>query len=195
MVTKEKQKENLLIKYSLLVLLVGGFIYSFVLPFMWGNNPFDAMGTLSILCENRKPWFWAWIIFDGGAMVGNIYYMYKKFGGANKLIKILPVIAFIFGVGIAATLGHDVTTWNPKRIVHWIATGLYVAFLAASIAVYALKNIKKGKVFKYILICVMFALAVFLVWFIVLGKSAMLEAVPHGLLEIILFVFNFIVVA
>lgn len=192
MVTKEKQNEKLL-KYSLLALLSAGFIYSLILPFCWGNNPFDAMGTLSILCENRKLWFWAWIIFDGGAMVVNLYYMYKKFGGANKFIKALPVIAFIFGVGIAATLGHDVMSWNPKRIVHWIATGCYVAFLAASIAIYAIKNFKKGRVFKAMLISVMSVLAVFLVWFIVLGKSAMLEAVPHALLEILLVVFNFII--
>ena len=191
MVTKEKQNEKL-IKFSLLTLLAAGFIYSMILPFCWGNNPFDTMGTLSILCEDRKLYFWAWIIFDGGAMVLNLYYMYNKFGRANKLIKALPIIALICGIGIAATLGHDVTSWNPKRIVHWVATGCYVAFLAASIALYAIKNIRKERVFKFMLIATLAVLAVFLVWFIVLGKSGMLEIVPHALLEILLIVFNFI---
>lgn len=187
------QKENSVKKFVLMSALVVGFIYSFVLPFCWGNNPFDPLGTLSLLCEERKIWFWLWIIVDGGAMIANIYYLYNKYKGSNKLIKVLPVLAFISGVAIAATLGHDITSWNPKRIVHWAATGAYVVFLVASIAVYALKNIKKDKVFVKMLISVAVALLLFVGWFLILGKSGMLELVPHAVLEVILFVFNFII--
>lgn len=186
--TKTNKKQ----KYLYMSLLIAGFIYSFILPFCWGNNPFDVMGTLSILCENRKLYFWAWILFDGGAMFLNFYYLYNKYGNSSKLVKAMPVIAMLFGIGIAATLGHDVTTWNPKRIVHWVATGLYVAFLTCSIAIYALKNIKKDKIFRVMLIGVLVVLAIFIAWFLILGKSAMLELVPHALLEVLLFTLNFI---
>ena len=191
--TTQTNKNTKLFKYISLITLIVGMIYSVILPFCWGNNPFDVMGTLSILCESRKIFFWIWILFDGGAMLMNFYYMYEKFGGANKLIRIIPVIALICGIGIAATLGHDVTTWNPKRIVHWVFTGLYVVFLALSVAVYALKNIKKGKSFIVMLVGVLIALGVFLAWFLILGKSGMLELVPHTLLEILLVIINFII--
>ncbi|MGN0444576.1 MAG: hypothetical protein ACI4F5_08185 [Acutalibacteraceae bacterium] len=188
--TKENSK---LQKNICMFLLIAGFVYSLILPFCWGNNPFDPMGTLSLLCEHRKIWFWIWIILDGGALFLNINYMYKKYGGANKFIKALPIIAMVFAFAIALTLDHSIADWNPKRVVHWVATGGYVAFLVASTALYAIKNIKKGKIFRYILFGVFGILILFLLWFIILGKSGMMETVPRALLEILLFTVNFIV--
>lgn len=186
-------KENKKTKYLCLAVLVCGFIYGMVLPFCWGNNPFDPLGTLSILCEHRKIFFWIWILLGGGGLVLNINYLYGKYGNAGKFVKSLPVIAMIFGICIALTLDHSIADWNPKRVIHWISTGSYVFFLFASVAVYALSNIKGKKVFRFILCAVIFIFLVFLVWFLIGGKSGMLELVPYALLQIFLLVMNFFV--
>lgn len=190
--TENKQNAKIL-KGVYLAALIAGFIYSFVLIFCWGNDPFSPYGTLSVLCENRKIYFWIWLIVDGGSLVLNLNYMYNKYGNAGKFIKSLPYIMLFFQVCIALTLGHSIQDWNPKRVLHWIATGANIAVLCASILLYALKNIKKDRIFLYILISVVFILLLFLVWFIVLGKSGMLEMIPLALLEILLFTVNFIV--
>ena len=186
-------KDNKASKYLCLAFLVCGFIYGIILPFCWGNNPFDPLGTLSILCEHRKIFFWLWILLSGGGLFLNINYLYQKYGNAGKFIKSLPVIAMIFGICIALTLDHSIADWNPKRVVHWIATGGYVAFLAFSVAFYALANIKKGKIFRFMFISVLIIFLIFLVWFLVLGKSGMLELIPYALLQIFLFAMNFFV--
>ena len=38
--------------------LVCAFVYGLILPFCWGNNPASEFGTLSLLWENRKIFFW-----------------------------------------------------------------------------------------------------------------------------------------
>lgn len=174
-----------------LVILITGFVYGLILPFCWHNNPFDPLGTLSILCENRKIFFWFWIILDGGALLLNLNLMYRKYGHANRLIKALPVIAVIFGCMIALTLGHSIADWNPKRILHWVATGGYIVFIAFSLIVYALKNIKREKIFRIILIGTLIVFLVFCFMFFVLGKSGMMELIPFTLLQILLFIINF----
>lgn len=186
-------KDNKVVKVLCLVFLVSGFIYGLVLPFCWGNNPFDPLGTLSLLCEHRKIYFWLWIILGGGGLFLNINYMYDKFGKAGKFIKALPVIAVIFAVTIALTLDHSIANWNPKRIVHWVSTGGYVAFLFMSLAFYAIKNLKTAKIFRVILAAVFVIFLTFLVWFLAFGKSGMLEIVPYALLQIFLLVINFFV--
>ena len=174
-----------------LTLLIIGFVYGLILPFCWGNNPFEPLGTLSILCENRKIFFWLWTILGGGALFLNINLMYIKYGNANRLVRLLPVIAIIFACGIALTLGHSIADWNPKRVIHWISTGGYVVFLVLSIMVYALFNIKNGKIFRIILIGVLCVFLIFCFMFFVLGKSGMMELIPFALLQILLFIINF----
>ncbi len=190
--TEIKQKRKIM-KGVCIATLIAGFVYSIVLSFCWGNNPFDPLGTLSLLCEDRKIFFWFWIIIDGGALFLNINYMYDKYGNAGKFIKSLPYIMMLSGVCIALTLGHSIQDWNPKRVAHWAATIGYIVFLAASVIIYALKNIKNGKIFVYICLSVVLILLLFLFCFIAFGKSGMLEMIPRALLEILLFVVNFIV--
>lgn len=190
-------KKNTLPKYLCMIFLIAGFIYSIVLSFSWGNNPFNADGTLSLLCESksRQIFFWLWIFLDGGALFLNINYMYNKYGGANKFIRTLPVFAVISAIAIAATLGHSIADWNPKRIAHWAATICYIIFLVASVVLYALCNFKKGKIFKVIFFFVVALLIVLVLWFIVLGKSGMFEMIPRAFLEIFLLIINFVVKA
>lgn len=187
--TKAKNKTY----YLFAALLAAAFVYGLVLPFCWGNDPADPLGTLSHLCENRKLYFWIWTFLDGGAYAANTYLLYKKYGGAGKYIKTLPVIAFISAVVIAATLGHPITDWNPKRVAHWVATGAYIGFIALSLAAYALKNIKKDAIFVKLLIAVLCELAIFLLWFVIFGKSGYLEVICHALVQILLFIFNFVI--
>lgn len=186
-------KDNKKFRYLCLSFLLCGFIYGIILPFCWGNNPFDPLGTLSLLCEHRKIFFWIWVLLSGGGLFLNINYMYQKYGNAGKFIKSLPIIAMVFAFGIAITLDHSIADWNMKRVIHWIATGGYVAFLAFSVAFYALANIKREKIFRFIFISVLIIFLIFLVWFLVLGKSGMLELIPYALLQIFLLIINFFV--
>ena len=55
-------KKSELMKPLCIITLIISFVYGLVLPFCWGNNPASELGTLSLLCENRKIWFWLWSI-------------------------------------------------------------------------------------------------------------------------------------
>ena len=189
----EIRKEKTWVKNVCLVFLVTGFIYGIILPFCWHNDPMDPLGTLSHLCENRKIWFWLWTLLSGGGLFLNLQYMYRKYGGANRLIRLLPAAALLSVIVIALTLGHSIADWNPKRVAHWIATGAYVAFLGLSVVIYALANIRKGKIFRLLLISSLAILALFLGWFIIIGKNGLLEIIPNLLIQIVLFFVNFII--
>ncbi len=174
-----------------LIWLIAAFVYGIVLPYCWGNDPWDPLGTLSILCAAHKPFFWGWVFLCGGANVLNINYMYKRYGYDNKLLKVLSVVSFLAACGIAATLGHPVDSWNPKRIAHWVVTGLYVAGLAVCIGFFGLLNAKKNKRYLAVFFCVIFIVLVFVGWLLIIGKSGVHEIVSYALLQIMLFLLNF----
>ncbi|MBO7319120.1 MAG: hypothetical protein J6V06_03775, partial [Clostridia bacterium] len=86
---------------------------------------------------------------------------------------------------------HSIEDWNPKRIAHWVATGMFIVFLLGSLALYFLVNLKKHKSFGILFICMLGIFASFLFIFIFIGKSALMEMIPVALLEIFLFIINF----
>lgn len=61
-----------------LTFLLAAVVYGITLPLLFGNDPFDPLGTLSVLCGERKPYFWAWVIIDCGAFFLNTNYLFKK---------------------------------------------------------------------------------------------------------------------
>lgn len=174
-----------------IILLFFAFVYGLALPFFWGNNPASELGTLSLLCEDRKIFFWAWGILTSGSILVNTQYMYKKFGFSNKFLDALCVLGFISILIVALTLGHSIEDWNPKRLAHWIATGLFIVFTAASIALFFIINRKKHKRFNLLTLCTFLILGTFVVIFAVVGKSAVMEMVPLALIELFLFTVNF----
>ena len=117
--------------------------------------------------------------------------MYKKFEYKSTFLNILCLFGFIGIICVALTLGHPIDSWNPKRILHWVATGLYIVFTIAPIALFFLINIRKFRKFVLFTICTFLILAVFLLLFGIMGKSAIMEMVPLALFEILLFVVNF----
>lgn len=183
--------KNKSFKSICIVMLSGAFVYGLALPFFWGNNPASELGTLSLLCEDRKAWFWLWGILTSGGIFVNSQYMYSKFGFRNRIFDILGVLGVIGMAFVALTLGHSIDDWNPKRILHWVATGLFIAFTIASIAFYFIVNRKKHKSFNVLTVCVFLILGTFVVIFAVVGKSALMEMIPLALLEVFLFVVNF----
>ncbi len=183
--------KKLLNKKVCLIWLFAAFVYGIILPFFWGNDPWDSMGTLSILCENHKPFFWLWVLVCCGGNLVNTNYMYKKYNNKNKALVIISLAAFVAACGIAATLGHSVLDWNPKRVAHWICTGLYIALLGVSVGFFGLLNIKKGKGYAALFLCVIGIVVFLVVWLLTLGKSAVFEMIPYALLQTILFLVNF----
>lgn len=173
------------------VLLGVAFVYGLVLPFMWGNDPLSETGTLSLLCEDRKIFFWIWGILTCGSIALNTKYIYNRFSYKNKLFDAMCILSVISVCLVALTLGHSIEDWNPKRICHWVATGMYIAFTAAPLLLYFLVNLKKQKYFGVLAGCVLFILGTFVFIFAVIGKSALMEMVPIALIEIFLFVLNF----
>ena len=185
-----KSKENLT-KTLCISVLFCAFVYGLVLPFMWGNNPASETGTLSLLCENRKLYFWLWGILTSGGILINTQYMYNKFSMKSKFLDVLGVLGFICMALVALTLGHSIEDWNPKRIAHWVATGAFIAFTVASIALFFILNRKKHPKFDLLTVCTFLILGTFVVIFVFAGKSALMEIIPLALIEIFLFAVNF----
>ena len=174
-----------------IITLIISFVYGLVLPFCWGNNPASELGTLSLLCEDRKIWFWLWGILISGGIILNTQYMYRKFSFKSKFYDILCALGFISVCVVALTLGHSIEDWNPKRIAHWVATGIFIAFTLLPIVLFFIRNRKKHPQFNKLTLCALMILATFLVIFAVVGKSSLMEMIPIALMQIFLFVINF----
>lgn len=185
-----KSKETIT-KSLCAVALFAAFVYGLALPFFWGNDPTSELGTLSLLCENRKPFFWLWGVLTSGGIIMNTQLMYKKFSYKNKFLNILCVLGFVSMCCIALTLGHSIADWNPKRLAHWISTGFFIAFTLAPIVLFFIFNIKKYNGFKLFTVISFMILGTFLVIFAVMGKGAVMEMVPLALMELFLFIINF----
>lgn len=117
--------------------------------------------------------------------------MYRKFSYKNKFYNILCVLAFISMALIALTLGHSIEDWNPKRIAHWVATGLFIAFTVVPLLLPFIKHRKENKNFIIFAVCTVMILMSFVVIFVFIGKSALMEMIPIALIEIFLFIVNF----
>ena len=174
-----------------IAILAVGFVYGLALPFFWGNNPASELGTLSLLCEDRKIWFWVWGILVVGGININTQYMYKKFNYSSRFMNVLCILSFISICLVALTLGHSIADWNPKRLLHWIATGLFIALCMASVVLFFILNIKKHKHFAILTGCTVAILLTFVVIFVGVGKSALMEMIPLAMLQVMLFVVNF----
>ena len=174
-----------------LLILIAAFIYGLILPWCWGNDPFDEYGTLSILCEDRKIFFWLWAALTGGAYLLNTNYAYRKYGDNSRLLKVMTFVTFLACIAIALTLKHDVHSWNPKRIVHWIATGLYIVCVGLSIFSFLIRNVERYHGFTFLAVLAPVIALSILVWLLTLGKSAMMEMIPNACMQILLGVLNF----
>lgn len=182
--------KKLINKPFCMAMLLCGLVYGLALPFFWGNDPMSPLGTLSLLCEDRKLWFWLWGILMSGGIELNAQYMYKKFGCKSKLLDILCILSFVGMCCIALTLGHSIADWNPKRILHWVATGAFIVLTFASIALFFIMN-RKTKGFGILIVCICVILLTFVFIFAFVGKSALMEMVPFAMLQILLFIINF----
>lgn len=185
--------EKIFNKPLCITVLVCAFVYGLALPFFWGNNPASELGTLSLLCETaeRMPYFWLWGVLTSGGIVINTQYMYNKFGMRRKFLDVLCVLGFAGMALVALTLGHSIEDWNPKRIAHWVATGFFIASTVASIALYFIVNRKQHPKFGFLTVCTFLILGTFVVIFVVVGKSALMEMIPLALIEVFLFAVNF----
>ncbi|MBR3816244.1 MAG: hypothetical protein IKJ27_05935 [Clostridia bacterium] len=184
-------KKESTVKILCISALFCAFVYGLALPFFWDNNPASELGTLSLLCENRKLFFWLWGILTSGGIFINTQYMYNKFGMKNKLLTAIGALGFVSICAVALTLGHSIDDWNPKRIAHWVATGAFIAFTVASIAFYFIINRKNHPKFNMLTVCTFLILGTFVVIFATVGKSALMEMIPLALIEIFLFAVNF----
>ncbi len=183
--------EKILSKPLCITVLFCAFVYGLALPFFWGNNPASELGTLSLLCEDRKAWFWLWGVLTSGGILINTQYMYNKFRMKSRFLNVLCILGFLGICLVALTLGHSIEDWNPKRIAHWVATGFFIAATVASIALFFIINRKKHSKFNMLAGCTFLILGTFIVIFATVGKSALMEMIPLALIEIFLFAVNF----
>lgn len=185
-----KNKVSFINIFALSVLAIA-FVYGLVLPFCWNNNPLSETGTLSLLCEDRKIFFWLWGILTCGGIALNTELMYKKFMYKNKIFDAFCILSVISVCLVALTLGHSIEDWNPKRIAHWVATGMYIAFTLAPVLLFFLVNLKKFKGFGIMTAVTLLIFSTFVFIFAFVGKSALMEMVPIALLQLFLFMINF----
>ena len=183
--------DKVITKSLCITVLLCAFVYGLALPFFWGNNPASEFGTLSLLCEERKLWFWLWGILTSGGMLINTQNIYNKFRMNSKFLDLLGILGFVSMAAVALTLGHSIEDWNPKRILHWVATGCFIAFTVASIALFFILNRKKHPKFIMLALCTFLILGTFVMIFATVGKSALMEMIPLALIEIFLFAVNF----
>lgn len=185
------KSEKNLFKPLCIGLLFCAFVYGLVLPFMWGNNPASELGTLSLLCEDRKGWFWLWGILTSGSLIMSTQYMYKSYKIKNKWLDGMCALGFVSMCLIAFTLGHSIEDWNPKRIAHWVATGAFIVFTMAPIAIFFIVYRKRFEYFNIFTVCTFIILGTFIVIFAFVGKSALMEMIPIALMEVFMFIVNF----
>ena len=121
----------------------------------------------------------------------NAKYMHNKFGYQNKIYDVLGVLSMVSVAVVALTLGHSIDDWNPKRIAHWVATGVFIVFTMLSIALYFIINRKKHKSFNALTAGMFVILGTFVVIFVGVGKSALMEMIPIAMLQVYLFIINF----
>lgn len=176
-----------------LTILIPAFIYGLALPFFWGNNPASELGTLSLLCEDpdKKIFFWLWGILTSGSIIANTQLLYSKYNIRSRISNFFCLLSFIGVCVVALTLGHSIEDWNPKRIAHWVATGLFIAFTVVPLLLPFIQHRKENKNFPIFAIITVMILMTFVVIFVVVGKSALMEMIPIALIEIFLFVVNF----
>ncbi len=183
--------DKILSKHICITFLFLAFVYGLALPFFWGNNPASELGTLSILCEDRKGWFWLWGMLTSGSLIMSTQYMYKSYNIKNKWLDAMCVAGFVSMCLIALTLGHSIEDWNPKRIAHWVATGVFIVFTMAPIAVFFIAYRKRFRYFNIFTVCTFIILGTFVVIFATVGKSALMEMIPIALMEVFMFIVNF----
>ena len=176
-----------------LAILIPAFIYGLALPFFWGNNPASELGTLSLLCEDpdKKIFFWLWGILTSGSIIANTQLLYSRYNIKSKVSNFFCVLSFIGVCVVAITLGHSIEDWNPKRIAHWVATGLFIAFTVIPLLLPFIKHRKENKNFIIFTLCTVMILMTFVVIFVFVGKSALMEMIPIALIEVFLFIVNF----
>ena len=184
--------QKLLSKHVCLFFLIAGLVLGNGIMFLFGNDPTKPLGTISILCEDRKYLFWIWAFFVVGGYFLNTLYAYRRYKETSKLLLFISIFAMIAACGIGLSLKHDVTTWNPKRIVHWISTGVYMATLGLSVMIFLFKNAKRYQGFLPLGLTVLLILCGIALWLFTLGKSGLMEMVPNTLLELLLLLLNFI---
>lgn len=172
-------------------LLAVAFVYGLILPFCWGNNPASELGTLSLLCEDRKLFFWIWGILTSGSIIANTQLLYSRYNIKSKVSDFICFLSFIGVCVVALTLGHSIEDWNPKRIAHWVATGLFIAFTVIPLLLPFIRHRKENRSFPIFAIITVMILMTFVVIFVVVGKSALMEMIPIALIELFLFTVNF----
>ncbi len=174
-------------------MLAAAIIFGNGIMYLFGNDPASPVGTLSLLCEDRKYLFWIWAFFVGGGFYLNILYAYRKYRENARFLRILCLFGLLAVCGIGLSLKHDITTWNPKRIVHWVSTGMYMAAIGFSLFLFFVRNRKRYKGFTALSVLVVAVACGIVTWLFTIGKNGYLEMVPATVLQFLLMAINFIV--
>ncbi len=174
-----------------LAVLAVALVYGLVLPYCWGNNPAETLGTLSILCENHIPWFWPWAALTGLGLTMNLELLYHRCGYRGLPARIGAAFALLGMLLTAATLNHSIADWNPKRVAHWIGAILYAAFLLAAFIVVSAVSVKRWpRIWLLLGGTIAVGLAV-LVRLLAFGRNGYMEIIPIALMELALGLLNY----
>lgn len=188
---KKDLVNELVFKYSSLVLLIVSFIYFTVYGFL--ENPFLPSGTASEIGLKYPIAFKFWGVTSGAALSVNLVYMYLHNEFKYRQAKITGYVCMALGVVCIMTCVHVPSTreFGLQMIVHW-GTALSFALFFAVALILALV-FPKQKNQKYFITTIAFGILLLgiVIALIAWGKNGFIESLPMWAAYIIIFLINF----
>ena len=174
-------------------LLILGFAYVTYFCFV-GGDPWLETNTASMIGVRHPAQFFLWLLLTGAVFFFNNRAMYENYHCPNRLGRALAWAAlFAFPVVFLVNgqiINGEVVLEGIRKVIHWSATGAFIACNALAILLVFLYARRQARRFNILCAGVVAVVAGMLAILLTIGKSALFEAVPIWAAYIMLFLVN-----